>query len=101
MHIVLCSLFNLHALRKMGKGRVTVLIDGVTGVDGTEYARLLQPRRSWITVDAMMTLAGPLKPGALESLVSPACQVVVAISEQEDIIRSVRRECECLDLTYS
>lgn len=99
MHIVIRSIFNLRALRGAGRRRVTVLIDRVSGVEGIEYLRLLQPWRSWITIDAVVTLTEPPKPGVLKSQVSPTCQAVVVVSEREDIVRSVRRESESLGLT--
>lgn len=77
---------------------MVVLIDSVTGLEVAEYVRLLQPWRSWITIDSVRILAGPLKAGNLEHLVSPSCLAVAIVSEQEDIIRSVQQECERLGL---
>lgn len=93
------SIFNLRSLRKMGKGRVAVLIEEGCGIDGAEYAHLLRPWRSWLTIDAVMTLSKPLELETLRSLALAACQAVVVVSEQEKFVDSVRQECNLLGLT--
>lgn len=97
MHIIMRSIFNLDSLRKIDKGRVAVLIDEGVGVDAAEYIRLLRPWRSWLKIDGVIMLA-KLPAGALKSLVSEACQAVVVVSEREDLVSSVRQECELLGL---
>src|SRR3972149_5305503 len=98
MHVVMRSIFNLRELRGTTAGPVAVLIDDASGVDGAEYTRLLQPWRAWLRTGAVITLGGPLPANALQGVLPPACKVVVIVSDQADLVRSVRAECERLDV---
>ena len=98
MHVVVRSIFNLRELRGTSGGRVAVLIDDASGVQGAEYIRLLQPWRGWLRIEAVITLSGSLPPKALQDVLPPPCKAVVIVSDRADLLRSVREECQRLDL---
>lgn len=105
MHLVMRSLFNLWMARNGEKRQIAVLVDRESGVDSAEYCRLLQPWRSWLTIDGIQTIIQPMAPGTIERIVSSVCQAVVVVSDRDAVVQSVRKECErfgilCIDSTY-
>ena len=108
MNILMRTLFNLRSARPLSGGNsvgVACVIDEQTGVECDELRRLLHVWRDWLTLDAVLTRSTPLQLGALQGTVSPACRVVVVVSERAHFLEAVRCECAssgfaCVDSEY-
>jgi len=100
MHVLMRSIFNLRSLRDKGRQHVAVIIDKSTGVDATEYVRIMRPWQRWLSIEAVVIVPNPLDTASLESWLPAGCQAVVIVSEHKSLVRAVKHACERYGLTF-
>ncbi len=100
MYILMRSIFNLRALRDKGRQRVAVIIDKSTGVDATEYVRVVRPWQRWLSIEAVVTVPDSLAIASLESWLPAGCQAVVVVSEHKSLLHAVKQACDRRGLAF-
>jgi siroheme synthase (precorrin-2 oxidase/ferrochelatase) len=73
---------------------VVVLVDPATDTDNQDIKQMLGSWFEWQAVSGPHAIADVCAPGDLDRWASRHCELVVLVTEQPEIARSVAQECQ-------